>query len=49
VFTFKHLPELAGLFNTVVALVLVKFAPVVLPFIVVAPIMFGAAILSSKN
>jgi len=36
------------LFNTVVALVLVRFAPVVLPLIVVALIMFGAAILSPE-
>jgi hypothetical protein len=48
VFIFKHFPELAGLFTTVVTLVVVKFAPVVLPLIVVAPIKFGAAMLSSE-
>lgn len=44
VFTFRHLPELAGLFNIVVADVVLKLAPVVFPFIVAAPIKFGAAI-----
>jgi hypothetical protein len=48
VLIFKHLPELAALFKTNVALVVVRLTPAVLPLIVVALIKFGAAILSSK-
>jgi hypothetical protein len=48
VLTFKHLPLFAELFSTAVAAVVARLTPVVLPFIVVAPIKFGAAILSSE-
>jgi len=44
VFIFKHLPELAALLNIEVAAVVLRLAPVVFPFIVAAPIKFGAAI-----
>ena len=49
VLIFKHFPEPLALLRTEVSLVVLKAVPDVFPFIVVAPIKFGAVIFYPPN